>query len=169
MPYRWSEDEAGTVRLRLWPYRSLPRRGFVAFIGVTAGFLAVPLLAVLGSKILWALLPFLLATIWAIWFALSRSYRSGEVLEELTLSAERITLTHRAPRSDPLIWETNAYWVQPTLHPTGGRVPDYLTLRGGPREVEIGAFLTPEERRALFRELLQHLAEHRRSDPGAQA
>ena len=34
-------------------------------------------------------------------------------------------------------------------HPMVGKVEDYLTLQGGPREVEIGAFLTPPERRAL--------------------
>ena len=36
MPYHWSEQQDGTVRLRLWPYRSLPKSGFVAFIGATA-------------------------------------------------------------------------------------------------------------------------------------
>jgi len=158
MPYRWSEDEAGTVRLRLWPYRSLPKRGFVAFIGATAAFLAVPLLAVLGSMILWALLPFLLATIWAMWFALARSYRSGEVLEELTLSAERITLTHRPRGIEPLQWEAEPYWVQLQLHPLGGPVPSYLTLRGAGREVELGRFLSAEEREALATELRARLA-----------
>ena len=35
------------------------------------------------------------------------------------------------------------------LHPTAGPVPNYLTLQGGPREVELGAFLSEEERLAL--------------------
>ena len=157
MPYKWSEDEAGTVRLMLWPYRSLPKRGFVAFIGATAGFLAVPLLAVLGSMILWALLPFLLATIWAMWFALARSYRSGEVLEELTLHPSRITLTHRAPGGEPLQWEAEPYWVHLQLHRSGGPVPSYLTLRGAGREVELGRFLSVEEREALAIELREKL------------
>lgn len=155
MPYHWSEQQDGTVRLRLWPYRSLPKSGFVAFIGATAAFLALPLLAVLGSPILWALLPFLAATVWGIWFALARSYRSGEMIEELELSRDSIHLSHRAPGKPAQDWQANPYWITPHLsaHP----VPDYLTLTGGPRVVELGAFLTPEERRRLCDELTARL------------
>ena len=36
MPYEWLPPRDGETRLHLWPYRSLPRRGFVWFIGGTA-------------------------------------------------------------------------------------------------------------------------------------
>ena len=49
-------------------------------------------------------------------------------------------------------------WVTPHLHVTGGPVPNYLTLRGGPREVEIGAFLSEPERLALRDELQRAFA-----------
>jgi uncharacterized membrane protein len=39
------------------------------------------------------------------------------------------------------------------LHQTGGPVENYLTLRGGDREVEIGAFLDAKERLALYGEI----------------
>ena len=86
MPYQWiTPPTAGAeAELHLWPYRSLPRRGFVWFIGGTAAALTVPLLAVLGSPILWGLLPFMLLVLWALWWALSRSYRDGAILEVLT-------------------------------------------------------------------------------------
>jgi uncharacterized membrane protein len=151
MPYHWSESEDGTVRLRAWPYRSLPKTGFVAFIGTTAALLSLPLLAVLGSPVLWALLPFLMATVWAIWFALARSYRSGALIEELTLTPDLITLSHRAPGQPTRDWQANPYWVTPQL--SAQPVPDYLTLTGGPRVVELGAFLTPAERRTLCADL----------------
>ncbi|MEZ5685923.1 MAG: DUF2244 domain-containing protein [Paracoccaceae bacterium] len=163
MPYRWTTTETGPVRLEAWPFRSLPRRGFVAFIAATALFLALPLLAVLGQMALWALLPFFLGTLWAIWRALAASYRSGEVLERLEITPERITLTRQAPGQPPRDWQANPHWVRPELHPTGGPVPDYLTLAGGPRPVELGAFLSPAERRQLHGELVTQLQQARRT------
>lgn len=156
MPYQWTRAEpgkAGPVTLRLWPHRSLPRRGFVAFIAATAALLALPLMAVLGTLVLWGLLPFAAAAVAGVWWGLSRSYRDGETLEILTLERDRITLSRRAPDRTEQHWQANPYWVRVRVYPTGGPVADYLTLRGSGREVEIGAFLTPEERRALHREL----------------
>ena len=40
--------------------------------------------------------------------------------------------------------------MTPVLHASGGPVPNYITLRGGDREVELGAFLSEDERIALF-------------------
>ena len=149
MPYRWNSK----THLTLWPHRSLPASGFVAFIGVTAALLAFPLLTQLGTPALWMLLPFLLAAIAAIWFALMKSSRDREMLEELTLTADIMTLTHRKGRSAPQTWEGNPYWARPVIYPTGGPVPNYLTLKGSGREVEMGRFLTEDERLALKTEL----------------
>lgn len=165
MPYEWLPSAPDGDRLHLWPYRSLPRRGFVWFVGGTAALIAVPLLAVIGSPVLWALLPFLVTAIAAIWWALERSYRDGAILEELVLTEARITLTRSGPGRQHRQWEANPYWVRVTRHGQGGPVPDYLTLEGGPRVVEIGAFLTPEERQSLEAELRARLAA-RRGRPG---
>ncbi len=133
----------------------------VWFIGGTAALIAVPLLAVLGSPVLWALLPFLAAALAAIWWALERSYRDAEILEELTLTPDRITLLRRGPRGKRQEWEANPHWVEvriyPKAGPKAGPVPDYLTLRGNGREVELGAFLTEEERRQLREEIQEAL------------
>ena len=162
MPYAWTKLEAAPEQsgalwlLTIRPWRSLPRRGFVLFIAVTALALALPLLAVLGSIVLWGLLPFFLGTLWAIWAALGHSYRSGALIEELRLGPGEITLEHQAPGRKPQIWRANSYWVQPRLL-SDGPVQDYLILEGGPRIVELGRCLTPEERRALQRELSEKL------------
>jgi len=161
MPYEWLPPRDGETRLHLWPYRSLPRRGFVWFIGGTAALLLLPLIAVLGSPVLWGLLPFLLGAVGAIWWALNRSYRDGEIVEDLCLGPERMTLDRHGPRGAHQHWEANLYWVSLHLHPKGGPVPQYLTLRGGPREVELGAFLAEEERVALKDELETALAQAR--------
>ena len=72
MPYEWS-DENGTQKLDLWAHNSLPARGFVLFIAVTAGLFLLPLVAVLGSPVLWGILPFMLIALAAAWWAMERN------------------------------------------------------------------------------------------------
>lgn len=153
MPYEWLPPDGTATRLHLWPYRSLPRKGFVWFIGLTATLIALPLLVLIGSPVLWGLLPFLLLTIAGIWWALDRSYRDGEIIEDLRLTPTQVTLTRHGPRGQRQDWQANPHWTRVTLHPVSGPVPNYLTLQGGPRAVELGAFLTPEERARLLPEL----------------
>lgn len=57
------------------------------------------------------------------------------------------------PRGPVQEWRADPAWVALRLIPRGGPVEQYLTLTGGGREVELGAFLTPEERIALHDEL----------------
>lgn len=159
MPYEWTEpqppDEGAppVAQLRLWPHRSLPRGGFVGFFGGTATLAAIPLLTVLGSPVLWGLLPFFVVTFWGLWFALQASYRTGEVQEELHLWPDRVLLTRHERRRASRSWEANPHWIRTTLHETGGPVPNYLTLTGAGRTVEIGAFLSEDERLDLRPEL----------------
>lgn len=158
MPYQWLPPSGDGLRLHLWPYRSLPRRGQVGFIGATVALIAVPLLSVLGTPVLWGLLPFAVLAVAGLWHALNRSFRDAEIVEDLVLSPDRVTLTRHGPRGRRQAWQANPHWVRPVLHPTGGPVPNYLTLQGGPREVELGAFLSEGERIALRGEVLAALA-----------
>lgn len=160
MPYAWHDtapEDSGAVsyRLEVWPHRSLPRRGFVWVIGLTATGLALPLLAVVGTTVLWGLLPFAALAVWALWHAIRRSY--GTAHEVMLLDRDRLILTRSDPGREDRIWRTNPYWVRASLRPDGP-VEDYLVLTDGKREVELGAFLSPEERLALRDELQRRLA-----------
>lgn len=164
MPYEWidtASDDSGAVsyRLTLWPYRSLPRKGFVWFIGITATLMSLPLVAVLGKIALWGLLPFVLLALWGLWLGLQRTYRSGETREELHITREKLTLRRCDPGREDRVWITNPYWVRVTIRK--GPVEDYLTLTDGKREIELGVFLTQAERRDLRDSLLLRLADIR--------
>jgi len=159
MPYEWITPEAPKPRnaplaeVHLWPYRSLLRRDFVVFISGTMALIVLPLIAVMGSPVLWGLLPFLGIALGGIWYALQRNQRDGEILEELRIWPDRITLDHVHPRRGHKSWEANPYWVQLKIDPHHERIENYITLKGSDREVELGAFLTSEERAALYDEL----------------
>ena len=158
MPYDWKTPRENAVQeLHLWPHQSLPPRGFAMFILITFTLLLMPLFAVIGSAVLWGLLPFMLAALAAIWFALNRSRQDAQILEVLTLSDDHAHLVRRNPRGDVQEWDCNRYWAQPEIYRTDGPVPHYVTLKGNGREVEIGAFLSEDERVALYDELTRAL------------
>jgi|SRR6056297_3350701 len=157
------------ARLHLWPHRSLRKSGFVFFIAATFALILLPMLAVLGTPVMWGLMPFMFGTLALVWAMLARSYRDGEVLEDLMLWSDHACLVRRARRGPEQRWEANPYWVSVQIHGKGGPVESYLTLKGAGREVELGAFLTAEEREALhpvLAELLRKAAGAAPDRPG---
>ena len=141
--------------LHVWPHRSLPRKGFAWFILITCGMLLLPLLALLGTMALWGLLPFLAGAVALTWYLIERSYKDGELREELSFWTDRLYLHRYNPRHEDQYWEANPHWVTAHLKAEGGPVANYLTLRGDNRKVELGAYLSPDERRELHREIQQ--------------
>lgn len=161
MPYEWVPPKSPNIQAELhaWPYRSLPRKGFVVFIAASVAIIAIPMSAIIGTAVLWAVLPFFILVIAGVWWAIERSYRDGAILEILTIAQDQITLHHHAPGKPPQDWQANPYWVRPELHRSGSKIEKYLTLSGGPRVVELGAFLTPDEREQIYYDLNDRLAQ----------
>ena len=83
-------------------------------------------------------------------------YRARSISEVLTLSGNQARLVHHDPRKGDQVWSCNRHWARPEIHTRGGPVPNYVTLSGEGRQVEIGAFLSEEERIAA--------PDHRRID-----
>jgi len=163
MPYQWNgkqveapdirgraEAAAGELplaRLTLWPHRSLPLRGFAAAIGFLFLMGLIPLVPLIGTRLIWGILAFSLAALAALWWALQASYRRG-LGEELLIWSDMLRLTRTDPGGRVRVWEAAPHWVRLELQKEGP-VEHYLTLRGEGREVELGAFLTPAERSQL--------------------
>ncbi|WP_295316309.1 DUF2244 domain-containing protein [Roseobacter sp.] len=154
MPYQWTSqpDETPQV-LCLWPHNSLPARGMAAFVLSTFTLICIPTLPLLGSPVLWGLLPFLLLAVWGIYFALQRNWKSRQISEVLTLGPDEAQLVRTDPSGTVQEWDCNRYWTTITKYEKDGPVPHYVTLKGMGREVEIGAFLSEEERVSLYDEL----------------
>ena len=160
--FSYAAGDAPFARLHLWPHRSLPRRGFAATIAGAFLLLLIPLFPLIGSVLLWGLLPFAMGALGLLWYFIEKSYRDGEILEELSIWHDHIHLTRTGPQNRFQEWQANPYWVTLKLHETGGPVPQYLTLKGCGKDkeriVELGAFLSEDERPKLYRLLLPVLA-----------
>jgi uncharacterized membrane protein len=145
---------APLLELELRPHQSLSPEGFVGFMAATFGMVAIPIVGLLGTMALWGVLPFVALVLGALWLGLKRSWRDRRIVETFALTADEALLVRRDPDGTLRDWRANPYWVRVERHERVGSVSDYLTLEGGPRAVEIGAFLTPQERRGLERRLI---------------
>ena len=132
---------------------------------MAAGF-SLPLLSLVAAGavgVVALMAPFALAALGLLWLFFRLSYRSGRLTEELRLWPDAIAVERREPRGEVLRWSANPYWVEIGLEDTRD-VQSYLTLRGGGRRIELGAFLTPEERQTLADELRTHIAQLNRTN-----
>lgn len=158
MPYRWTTDpQDRTQVMRLWPHNALPASGMAAFVLSTFTLILIPTFTLLGSPVLWGILPFALAAVWGMYFALQSNWKQRQITEELTLDGDAATLTRTAPNGARQTWDCNRYWTRVTKYDDEGPVPHYVTLSGSGREVEIGAFLSEDERIALYDDLTRAL------------
>jgi len=155
----WAErQDAPVYRVCLWPNRSLSPAGKRTVLIVAAIGLAVPLGPALGTPVFWGLLPFVLGALGFLWLGFRRSDFDGGLTEDLMLWPDEMRVERREPDGRVLRWRAAPYWVRLRLHEEGARVENYLTLKGGGREIELGAFLSPDERAALKDEVESALA-----------
>ncbi len=138
-------------KVTLWPHRSLGRTGFrntmlLVMIGIT-----IPMIPLVLTAHSWKVLPFGIAPVALLYLFFKRNYRDGRLTEELTLWPDLITVERTEPDGSRRHWHANPYWVRIGLRDQP--VENYLTLKGNQREIELGAFLTPEERATLKAEI----------------
>lgn len=127
-------------------------RQFRVFLGIVALFLTVPLIPVLGHASAWVIAGFLVLDFLLLYGMMQLTYRSGRVRETVTIWSDRMRIERVEPSGRCLEWEANPYWVRVEVVDTK-RVPSYLMLCSSDRQVELGAFLTADERIELADEL----------------
>ncbi len=96
------------------------------------------------------------AALGMLWLGLRRNIFDGRLAEQVTIWPDEMRVERREPGGRVRRWRAEPFHVRLTLHPEG-KVEQYLTLRaaGGrvAREIELGAFLSPDERVALADEI----------------
>lgn len=110
----------------------------------------------------WGLLPFLVLALVGVWYAIRRNCRNLDLSETLSIWRDEVRVERRQPDGQRLRWQAEPMRVRLRIH-KDAQIEDYLTLSGGGRVIELGAFLAPEERVALAHEIEQALTRALRS------
>ncbi len=154
-----ANGEKAALIANLSAHNSLGALGFVQFIGITAILMCIPLLAFLGTPFLWIIFGYLALGLSAMWWGLKISWYRGTVQEKLLLWTDHLTLVRTNPDGNVQSFDANPYWTTIQLFKTEGPVPQYLTLSGAGRHVEVGSFLSEDERKALCADLRKLLGQ----------
>lgn len=115
--------------------------------------MVLSILALLDNGVMWIIAAALRTALIAIWVALKASWQRGTVREELEIWIDKVHLRRIDPDGSCQVWQANPYWVDVEMQQTGGPVPNYLTLRGRGRTVEIGSLLSEQARPELAQDL----------------
>jgi uncharacterized membrane protein len=86
--------------------------------------------------------------------------RQSRRAEFVRLDRDGLTVRRLDPNGSSRSWQFEPYWLQVSIEATT-RHDHRLVLRSHGRSLEIGAFLTPDEREELACALRDALAEHR--------
>jgi uncharacterized membrane protein len=78
----------------------------------------------------------------------NKNFKDARLIERLIIYPKKIILERKEPNNTTKKWNSNPYWTKVNLY-NNGPVESYLTLKGNGKEVELGSFLTPEERKNL--------------------
>lgn len=140
------------LRYTLWPHRSMSMRGFRLFMLASCLLATVPLYGVVGTAALMFVGAFVLIDQLLLFGLISLTYRTGRLREVVELWPDRLRIERIEPNGQRKCWEANPHWVRIELHNTR-QISNYLVLSSAGKDVELGAFLTPSERRDLAAEL----------------
>lgn len=157
-----ASDELPVFEALLYPHRSLGQRGYLilgigtalimGLYGLSFVFLgAWPIFGFLGAE--WAL----------FWFLFSRHFRGDRRAERLRLYHDRLVLERLDANGRFSAVSLQPYWLQVVLN-RATEVDSALYLRSHGRHIEIGAFLSAQERRDFAGELARVLDRHRAGD-----
>ena len=140
----------------LTPHRSLSPRGFLVLRSLVCAvsFTAGVAFFLMGA---WPVVGFMGADVLLIYLAFRINYRRARMFEEVVLTRDALVVRRVDHWGAEKRWTFQPYWLQVRMDDP----PEHesqLTLRSHGKSLVIGAFLTPEERLSLARELQQHLA-----------
>ena len=155
----WKDSEEPTfLRMRLFPNRSLDKHGTKVVAGIIAFGFLLPIIPFIGSPIGMTLTIFSGLTFYIFLTLLQKNFQQGTTFEEILISKHKIVVVHKEKNKKQETWEGNPYWTRVNVDKHNPRLKNYLTLAGKGRHIELGAFLSPDERIELRDKIQNALA-----------
>ena len=143
----------------LHPHRSLPPQGFTLLMLVLSvvSFAAGVSFVFLGA---WPIFGYFGLDVLLVYLAFRASYRSARMHEWVRLTAETLTVERVSQRGERRRWQFQPFWLRVVLEEQ--EETNRLVLASHGRELVVGGFLAPAERRSLAVALKQALGRWRR-------
>lgn len=148
---------------RLQPYRSLPPCGFGIVMAVLAG---ASFMLSLGCVLLgaWPVTGFFGLDVALVYFAFRASYRSARKIEHVRLTAADLTVERIGVRGDRRAWRFEPVWARLDFEEMDDE--NRLAVISHGKRLALGAFLSPVERKRLYRDLSDAFARWRQALTG---
>ncbi|MGR3722324.1 DUF2244 domain-containing protein [Abyssibius alkaniclasticus] len=137
---------------RLAPHRSLGANAQRKVVWFAVAGLALPILPLMLQGAASLVLLFAGLTLAALAIAFARNMRDARLCEIVRLWPDCLSVTRYEPDGTQRHWCAKPQELRLHISPDGPP-ENYLTLAGNNRRIELGAYLTPEERLALYEEL----------------
>jgi len=133
----------------LTPHRSLSRQGFIVLMAVIIGvnFAAGAFFAMAGA---WPIAGFAGLDVLLVWWAFRRNFADGRRAERIALTPHELVLERISDRAPAEEIRFLRRFLRVELEEDHDRaLIGSLFLRAGPERIEIGRFLSPEERKGF--------------------
>ena len=143
--YNETIGEEPLLSLIIWPHRSCNKKTFRLILIIIGFILIAPTFLFLNIGFALSILPFSLLSIFLLFFVGNKNFNDALLIEKLKIYPKKIILERKEANNDIKKWHSNPYWTKVNIY-NNGPVESYLTLKGNGKEVELGSFLTPEER-----------------------
>ncbi len=143
----------------LYPHRSLPPQGFMLLMLLlgAVSFAAGVSFVLLGA---WPILGYFGLDVLLVYLAFRASYRSARMHEWVRLTEDTLTVERVGRRGERRRWQFQPFWLRVVLEERNETNRLVLTSHG--RELVVGGFLAPAERRNLAVALKEALNRWRR-------
>lgn len=148
-------DEPVYFRAVLRPNPPLPPVACICLVAAVAvANLTIAVVLVLRGA--WPVTPFMGMDVLVLAWAFISSSKAAKKREELELRTSELRIDYYPARGEPRRVGLNPYWVKVELdEPLRG--PSAITLASHGKQLQIGSFLSPEERMSFARELIRAL------------